>query len=145
MNAATTLARYMPLPVHDIATGDVLAGELVYGPGLEPHHVTVLLPGHPPMLVPHKELAAGLTRTARIEVGGGHRLTVFPQVGGDSVLWELSRPATGDARETVLLVKVGVAWLLPYLAACGEVAPAGVELPVVDWDLAAAQWFGDNP
>lgn len=147
MNATDILARCMPLPVEDMATGRVLAGELVYGPGLEPERVTVLLPGHAPLLVPHKDLAAGLTRVVRVDLGGGLRLSMFPQVGGESVVWELSQPAPGDGGErvTVLLVKVSAAWLLPYLASAADVAPAGVELPVADWDSAAARWFGDGP
>lgn len=146
MNATDILARYMPLPVQSMATGDILPGELVYGPGLEPHHVTVLLPGHAPMLVPHADLAAGLARVVRCEMDGGLRLSMFPQDGGESVVWELSQPSLdGGQRVTVLLVKVSAAWLLPYLSAAADVAPAGVELPVADWDSAAARWFGDGP
>ncbi|MET7331046.1 hypothetical protein [Nonomuraea sp. NPDC005650] len=51
----------------------------------------------------------------------------------------------GGERETALFVKVQVAWLLPYLVAAGDVAPGGVSLPVVDWDFAAARFFGENP
>ncbi|SEU46692.1 hypothetical protein [Nonomuraea wenchangensis] len=147
MNATDILARYMPIPVRDMASGDILAGELVYGPGLEPHQVTVLLPGQRPMLVPHADLAACLTRTVRVELAGGLRLTMFPQATGESVVWELSSPAAADVekRVTLLLVRVGVGWLLPYLAAAADAAPAGVDLPVVDWDSAAAEWFGENP
>jgi hypothetical protein len=150
MNATDTIARYMPLPVQDMATGDILAGELVYGPDLEPHHVTVLLPDCAPMLVPHTDLAAGRTRTVRVELGGGLWLSMFPQVVGESVVWELSEPAAepvelGGERVTVLLVKVQLAWLLPALVAAGDVAPAGVELSVVDWDSEAVRFFGGNP
>ncbi|MEU7857866.1 hypothetical protein [Nonomuraea sp. NPDC049141] len=141
MTATDILARHMPLPVWDMATGDVLDGELIYGPTLEPHHVTVLLEGWM-LLVPHTDLAGGLTRVMRVELGGGLLLSMFPHAGGEYVVWELSQPAAGDERVTVLLVKVQPAWLLPYLVAAGEVAPAGVELSVVDWDSAAAEWFG---
>ncbi|MEV4078924.1 hypothetical protein AB0J43_01355 [Nonomuraea fuscirosea] len=145
MAATDIVTRYMPLPVEDMATGDILDGELVYGPGLDPERMTVLLPGHAPLLVAHADLAGCRTRTVRAELGGGLRLTMFPQAGRESVVWELSRPAAGEERETLLLVRVGVSWLLPYLSAAADVAPAGVELPVADWDAEAARFFGGQP
>ncbi|MEW1842642.1 hypothetical protein AB0392_32260 [Nonomuraea angiospora] len=144
MSTTDILARFMPLPVRDMATGDILAGELVYGPGLEPHHVTVLLDGWT-LLVPHAELAAGLTRTVRCELAGGLLLSMFPQAGGEAVVWELSQRGPEGERVTVLLVEVQRGWLLPYLSAAADVAPAGVELPVVDWDSEAVRFFGGNP
>ncbi|MEV0236844.1 hypothetical protein [Nonomuraea sp. NPDC050786] len=145
MTAIDILARFMPLPVRDMATGDILAGELVYGPGLEPHHVTVLVDGWT-LLVPHADLAGGLTHEVRSELGGGLLLSMFPQVRGESVVWELSQPGSDDGeRVTVLLVEVQRGWLLPYLSAAADVTPAGVELPVVDWDSEAARFFGGNP
>ncbi|MCF6467426.1 hypothetical protein FAF44_03225 [Nonomuraea sp. MG754425] len=144
MSTTDLLARFMPLPVRDMATRDILAGELVYGPGLEPRHVTVLLDSWT-LLVPHADLAAGLTRTVRVKLGGGLRLTIFPQVGGESVVWELSQlGADGGERVTALLVEVQRGWLLPYLSAASDVAPAGIELPVVDWDSEATRFFGGN-
>ncbi|MEV1003377.1 hypothetical protein [Nonomuraea sp. NPDC050202] len=142
MTATDIHARCMPLPVEDMATGDILAGELVYGPGLDPERMTVLLPGRAPLLVAHADLAGCRTRTVRADLDGGLRLTMFPQAGGEAVVWELSSPAAGEERETVLLVRVGVSWLLPYLSAAADVAPEGVDLPVADWDAEAAEWFG---
>ncbi|MGR6921103.1 hypothetical protein ACU635_43265 [[Actinomadura] parvosata] len=145
MTAIDLLARYMPLPVVDMATGAILAGELVYGPGTEPDRVTVLLPGRAPLLVAHADLVGCLTRTVRAELDGGLRLTMFPQAGGVSVVWELSQPGPDGERETVLLVRVGTGWLLPYLSVAADVAPEGVDLPVADWDAEAAEWFGGQP
>ncbi|TYB71283.1 hypothetical protein FXF51_02290 [Nonomuraea sp. PA05] len=144
MAATDLLARYTPLPVEDMATGDILAGELVYGPGTDPDRVIVLLPGRAPLLVAHADLAGCLTRTVRAELDGGLRLTMFPQAGGVSVVWELSQLSPDGERETVLLVRVGTGWLLPYLSAAANVAPEGVELPVADWDAEAARFFGGH-
>ncbi|WP_188186824.1 hypothetical protein [Nonomuraea sp. SYSU D8015] len=150
MAATDIVTRFMFLPVRDIAADDpddpdnILVAELIYGPGLEPRHVTLLLDGWT-LLVPHADLAAGRTRTVRSDLGGGLQLAMFPQAGGESVVWELSQATADGGRVTVLLVKVDVGWLLPNLSAAADVAPAGVSLPVVDWDTEAARFLGGQP